>query len=66
MQPRESITNLAITCAVILAVAVLALILKAGRPAPVAIPVAVSPVVKEEKTIDVQTVSEVPSRSLIS
>ncbi|MBL9146749.1 MAG: thermonuclease family protein [Verrucomicrobiaceae bacterium] len=63
MQPRETITNLAITCAVILAVAVLALILKAGRPTPVAIPVAVSPVVKEDKTI-VANDAEQAGRSL--
>jgi endonuclease YncB( thermonuclease family) len=51
MQPRETLTNLAITLAVILAVAVLSVMLKAGRPTPVAIPVAVSPVVPQEQSI---------------
>lgn len=50
MQPRETITNLAITCGVVFFVAVIAVVLKANRPPPVAIPVAVSPVVKSEKS----------------
>jgi len=51
MQTRETLTNLAITCGVVFAVAVLAVILKSTRPAPVAIPVAVSPVVRDDQSV---------------
>lgn len=58
MQPRETITNLAITCGLVFAIVIGAILLRDCRPVPSAVPVTVPRVVKQETP---QTKAPIPN-----